>query len=105
MDKKIIDVLEKQDFNVNETENEIELEWYSPEGEDFVIYVSNDDFVNDFIIQTNIFDPDEHAEMWINMRGKNGVPNSIRALLNDADAIKKHLLETCNLLREVSKCG
>ena len=34
------------------------------------------------------FDPDEHAEMWIKFRGKNGVPGSIRALIDDADAMR-----------------
>ena len=31
----------------------------------------------------NDYDPDEHVEMWIPYRGKNGMPKSIRTLLND----------------------
>lgn len=38
------------------------------------------------------YDPDEHAEMWIGSRGKNGVPDcGIRDLLDDAEDIGKKL--------------
>lgn len=44
------------------------------------------------------FDPDEHAEMWVDLRGQNGVPNSIRDLIEDADYIKKMLEDLADSL-------
>jgi hypothetical protein len=72
-----------------------ELEFYSEAGEDFVFTVCFDgtweNFVFRFWLYADEFDPDEHAEMWVGSRGKNGVPSSIRVLIDDADDIKKTL--------------
>lgn len=47
----------------------------------------------------NDFDADEHAAMWIEARGKvNGVPDSIRELIKDAEAIKEMLNELADAL-------
>jgi len=71
------------------------MEWYSPAGEDFVFTFHFDgsasDFVDNFRSYAEDFDPDEHAEMWVEHRGKNGCPNSIRDLIDDADAINDFL--------------
>lgn len=74
-------------------ETEIEFEKYSPEGEDFLFYVSPFDIPAEVQIYAENFDADEHAEMWIESRGKRCVPPSIRDLINDADAIQKMLTE------------
>ena len=72
-----------------------EMEFYSDAGEDFVFTVWFDgtwtDFVENFREYAVEFDPDEHAEMWVNSRGENGVPDSIRTLIDDANSIKEHL--------------
>ncbi len=47
------------------------------------------------------FDADEHAEMWIDLRGKRGVPDSIRVLINDADSIKEFLLKVADELEHI----
>lgn len=39
------------------------------------------------------FDADEHAAMWVEYRGKRGVPKSIRTLIEDAEAIELMLKE------------
>ena len=44
------------------------------------------------------FDPDEHAEMWIENRGENGTPNSIKDLINDALDIEKMIYELIQYL-------
>ena len=44
---------------------------------------------------------DEHAAMWVNLRGKRGVPNSIRVLVDDADSIKEFLLKVADELENV----
>ena len=72
-----------------------ELEFGSDAGEDFVFDVWFDGTWNDFVTKFHQyaigFDPDEHAEMWVESRGKNGVPDSIRELIDDADSIQKYL--------------
>ena len=49
------------------------------------------------------FDPDEHAEMWVESRGKRGVPDSIRTLIDDADAIKEMAFELADALRKAEE--
>lgn len=76
---------------------DVELETYSPEGENVIISFTYDgteeDFIKQFESYAEDFDADEHAEMWIEARGSvNGVPNSIRDLINDANWIKNMLL-------------
>lgn len=100
LNEKITDLLEANDISLCGLEEQdgrcwSEMEWYTPEGEDFIFTVWFDgtdaDFIRKFAEYAADFDPDEHAEMWVDSRGKNGVPNSIRALIDDADAIKKML--------------
>ena len=81
----------------------VELEFSSDNGEDvvFTIDYATDDvlsFVREFRDYANEYDPDEHVEMWIPYRGKNGVPKSIRTLLNDADSIGDVLMKTAEEL-------
>ena len=40
------------------------------------------------------------GEMWLGSRGKNSIPNSIRVLLNDADAIKQMIFELWDRLSD-----
>ena len=76
-----------------------EMEKYSPLGEDFgmIIHFSEenpaDTFMNDIKGYYYDFDPEEHAEMWIENRGKNGTPDSIRDLLDDAKDIEEMIGE------------
>lgn len=37
------------------------------------------------------YDVDEHVELWIGGRGRNGVPGTVRELLDDAEAIGEML--------------
>ena len=80
-----------------------EMEFTSDNGEDVVFtidYATNDghSFVQAFRDYANDYDPDEHVEMWIPYRGKNGVPKSIRTLLDDADSIGDVLMKTAEEL-------
>ncbi len=89
--------------------NYVELEKYSPAGEDFSMIIDFDDnpidsFMENLKEYANDFDIDEHVEMWIPERGKGGCPRSISELLEDAEAIIDmivELYETLNL--KVSK--
>jgi len=107
----IIDVLDDMDIRHISTEEQrgeliTELEWYSDAGEDIIIDLwhkgNKKSFADAFAEYAEDFDPDEHAEMWIEFRGKGGCPSSIRELLDDADGIKKHLEDTAEALRKVA---
>ena len=109
--KKLLEVAEELDWicNVcaeeNPKRNYIEMQKYSPAGEDFYIIVDFNDenpiksFLENLEECCEYFDPDEHAEMWVGSRGKNGVPNTIRELIDDADAIKEMIGELCRVLK------
>ena len=80
-----------------------EIEFYSPKGEDVcecIFYDGTDEsFIKAFRSNTENFDANEHAEMWIENRGKvGGVPDSIWDLINDAEWIKKTLLAVADEL-------
>ena len=107
LNKKILDILEANDISVLSIEKQgknhvSELEWFSPAGEDVIIVVwfngTNHGFVDGFTKYAADFDPDDHAEMWVNSRGQNGVPSSIRELIEDADAIGAKLKEVSGYL-------
>ena len=97
----IRDILEKHEIRVCGTDQyrdqtyTTDLEFWSPLGEDMCISIEWDgtekSFIDGFTSYASDFDPDEHAEMWIPYRGQNGTPSSIRALINDADAIDSFL--------------
>lgn len=78
---------------------------YSPENEDVMISFEFDGTDEDFIKQFNEyvenFDIDDHAEMYIPMRGQNGVPDSISDLVEDAKWIKNTLTEVGSKLRDL----
>ena len=62
---------------------------------------TEEDFIRQFRSYAHDFDTDEHAEMWVNSRGNNGVPNSIRDLLEDAEWIKSTLEEVADDLENI----
>jgi len=103
--KKILKrICENLDWNIREYETDIELAKYSPAGEDFFFTVNKTNFVDEVIIYAEEFDADEHAEMWVNnMHEVKGVPQSIRTLIEDADAIKEMLLELATELCKAYK--
>lgn len=114
LSKRIEEVLEKFDFSlcggISERYNEkgkydVDLETYSPEGEDVVISLiydgTEEGFIAAFVDYANWFDAEEHAEMWIEGRGKNGVPESIKDLLEDAEWQKNTFLEVTEALNNL----
>lgn len=104
MNKRIKRICENLDWTLREYEEDIELAKYSPAGEDFFFTVSKKNFLDDVIEYAESFDADEHAEMWVeNMHTVSGVPQSIRTLIEDADAIKEMLLELANKLSRSKK--
>lgn len=110
LSKKIREFLEEELYSVSETVQDgrlyVEMEFYSDLGEDFIFTVDCDgtksDFVKQFQEYATDFDPDEHAEMWVKARDSvDGVPHSVRALIDDADAIKERLEELAEKLSKL----
>lgn len=103
MNRKVRRICENLDWSIHEYEKDVELEKFSPAGEDFFFCVDKKNFINNVIEYAEDFDADDHAEMWVgNRQTVSGVPQSIRTLIDDADAIKKMLLELAeNLNRKI----
>lgn len=84
----------------------VELEFFSPLGEDFIMSIDFDGTPKDFVVQFCSyyadFDSDEHAAFWIANRGKNGTPSSVRAIVDDAEAIDDFLLDVMQQLATLS---
>ena len=102
----LTDAAELLDWSVHIYDDCIEFEKYSPAGEDFIFTITGNDEarvaeqVREYAYD---FDPDEHAEMWVESRGKRGVPDSIRTLIDDADAIKEMAFELADTLRKAEE--
>jgi len=75
----------------NCTDGSIELESRSPAGKNLIVSLCGKDVIREMRQYTNDFEPDEHAEMWVENRGKRSVPDSIGILIDDADEIQKML--------------
>jgi len=101
-------VCKRLDWSVNYSEHDekfVELEKYSPAGEDFIITVSRDKFVENLKKEAENFDADEYVEELIRYKIENtdeglaGIP-SLRVLIQDADDIQDMLHE---LAEELAK--
>lgn len=69
----------------------IELENWSPAGEDIIVTLPGKDIVREMSRYSADFDVDEHVEPLVEVRGTNGVPDSILVLVQDALEIEKML--------------
>lgn len=94
LNENIVRVLEDNGFTVGKPEYSdhhkeycIEINQYTDLGEDWWLTLwydgTDEDFIQKFETVVEYFDPDEEAEIFIEMRGKNGVPDSIRDILDD----------------------
>ena len=71
------------------------FEAWSPEGENIAIegqVTCADGALGEILSEVrqaaDAFDVDEHVALWVPVRGRRGVPESVRALLADAEAIE-----------------
>ena len=102
MTEKQRDICESLNWSIHEYENgDIEIETYSPKGEDLVFTIYADEEFIDGVKRLNEdYDADEHAELWIAGRGRNGVPASISDILHDAEDIEALLWELLEALQK-----
>lgn len=100
LNKKIIEVLESNDikaYDVCEQDGQfyIELEHYTPAGEDFIFLIwfidGDKGFIKAFNDYYESFDIDEEASIFIENRGNNGIPSSVRTILEDQEYKDKFL--------------
>lgn len=96
--KKYVEVLESLGWKVsseNPDDGTVEIENWSPAGEDLVLSFMVEDFPQEVHDCALYFDADEHIEMWVRekMRGRDASVPSIRELVEDADAIQSMLDE------------
>ena len=106
LEQKYIDILEDLGWSVSSYtgDGRVEIEKYSPAGEDFIICVDVADFPKSVFEYAEDFDADEHIEMWIEARknGTKGVP-STRELVHDAKEIEKMLQDLSDALNNPVK--
>ena len=77
------------------------LSKYSPAGEDFGFYVRNSHFLEDVGEFVDDFDANDHVASLAQYRGTNGVPESYRVLVDDAEDIKDMLIELYNGIKDL----
>ena len=104
-DMKIVEIAEAQGWGVSIIDGEYEFETYSPAGEDFIFYIPVSDDPSRIVASirdyADNFDVDEHIELWIGSRGQNGVPSSVRELVEDAEEIKSMLDDLAEAMRKL----
>ena len=100
--QEYVDILEKREWSVSSytDDGRVEIEWYSPAGEDFIICVGVEKFPDEVLDYSDSFDIDEHIAMWIEAKqsGTQGVPGA-RQIVHDAEEIEKELDELAFELR------
>lgn len=95
----------KQDHVVDDEQYYVEINQSTPEGEDWWETIwfngTNEGFIDGVRSRFLNFDVDEEVEVWIENRGKNGVPSSIRALVEDAEWKENKLEKLSDALGEL----
>lgn len=96
LSEKVTDVIENNGWRLCSVERQgweyyADMEKYSPAGEDYVFTAWFNGFDADFIEKVceyaEEYDADDHAADLVQYRGQRGIPNSIREIIDDAEAI------------------
>lgn len=106
LNEKYLTILEKLDWAVSSytDDGRVELEKYSPAGEDFIICVEVKNFPAVVLEYWEDFDADDHVEELIEAKrnGFRGVPRA-SVLVKDAEAIDAMLKELADALMEAEE--
>lgn len=87
---------------------EFSFEQHSPLGEDVIVELdpcTPDQVAAKVREYADDFDTDDHARMWVENSHVRGVPQTVRALLNDAEEIKRMLDALAHALEDPDKEG
>lgn len=103
--ERIISVLEEAGVKYDIKPDFATIEfWTDTAGQDIVSEFEYDGsakgFVNEFTERAELYDVDEEVELFADSRGKNGVPSSIRELLDDCQEAKDTLVKLAKSLKE-----
>lgn len=110
LQKKLAQVLEANGWSFDQPQKQgkdyyLEINHETPAGEDWWETIWYDGTIEGFDISVYNrfmeFDVDEDVEMWVERRGKNGVPNSIRTLVENAEYKEEALKKLSDALGEV----
>lgn len=110
LNDKVIEIVENHGFSIHEVEKQgnnfyVEINQGTPLGEDWWETVwfdgTDEGFIKAVRERYNNFDVDEETEIWIENRGKNGVPSSVKALVEDAEWKESTLDELADELEEL----
>lgn len=105
--KDIVKILKENDFVIGEITKQsngiyVDLNQSTPLGEDWWVVIffngTNNGFIQEFHKYAYNFDIDEEIEIYVENRGKNGIPNSIVDLVEDAKWKQKTLEVTADEL-------
>lgn len=99
-----IDAVEELDWSCKDAGSDVELENWSPAGEDLIIYVDKGQWVEDLFDNYQYFDKEEHIKMLLDAKanGFRGVPD-IDTLIEDADDILQMYKELADKVAEAAR--
>ena len=97
--EQLLDRAENLGWSIDEYDNDIEFQIYSPEGQDFVMTIEKTHDIDIFL--TNIYeyydcyDPSERAIAWTDKSGHgiNGAPHDLEDIIDDMKWCKNAILE------------
>lgn len=104
MMKRIEKVLDEMNikYEINKDNALIEF-WTDTAGQDIPVEIDYDgtveNLIDKFAIYAENYDVDEEVECYINMRGKNGIPSSVRDLIDDCQEAKDTLMKIADKLK------
>lgn len=104
---RIESLFESMDINLNINDsNEAEIEfWTDTAGQDVIVFFdfdgSPEDFIEKFTERAEGYDIDEEVQINISSLGKNGVPETVRELLDDCTEAKDTLMKIANRLNRI----
>lgn len=80
------------DWGVDWHDNSVTFSNHSPAGQDIsfdIDFNSAADLQKQIVDYAESFDPEENVELWIEYRGKDGVPERVSEIVEDSEAIKR----------------
>lgn len=106
--QKILDLLEEEGCKVSVKGKYVGVEfWTDTAGQDIVTEFDFDgtaeDFIKQFSERAKWYDVDDEVELFAGMRGRNGVPDSIRELTADCQEAKDTLMSLSEKIKGIEK--
>lgn len=104
MMKRIEKVLDEMNikYEINKDNALIEF-WTDTAGQDIPVEIDYDGTVENLVVKfatyAENYNVDDEVECYINMRGENGIPSSVRDLIDDCQEAKDTLMKIANKLK------